>query len=180
MALDNHCQCFGGSPITVLLALDASNESHEAIDCKYMWINFLWLIYHFTNLTTAKLIKTYTEHCSVWSYQFYRYYYRQYYGADENRGWKPWMKILDEDFGWRFLRLSDDRCYKKSHRIAKCGSIWKRKTDLEYGMVKDYGYVIIFYRMVYSFFTITSLKSSLKLWNKKNHVIAICWVHSCV
>jgi nucleotide-binding universal stress UspA family protein len=32
MALDNHCQCFGGSPITVLLALDASNESHEAID----------------------------------------------------------------------------------------------------------------------------------------------------
>ena len=42
------------------------------------------------------------------------------------------------------LKRSEDRCYKKSHRIAKCGSIWKRKTDLEYGMVKDYGYVIIF------------------------------------
>ena len=27
----------------------------------------------------------YTEHCSVWSYQTYRYYYRQYYyGADED------------------------------------------------------------------------------------------------
>ena len=32
---------------------------------------------------------------------------------------------------------------KYSHRIAKCRSIWKRKTDLEYGMVKDYGYLII-------------------------------------
>ena len=50
------------------------------------------------------------------------------------------MKIsTDED-----LKQSEDRCYKKSHRIAKCGSIWKRKTDLEYGMVKDYEYVIIF------------------------------------
>ena len=36
----------------------------------------------------------YTEHCSVWSYQFYWYYY--YYGTDE---------YLDEDSGWRFLNL---------------------------------------------------------------------------
>ena len=29
----------------------------------------------------------YTEHCSVWSYQFYRYYRQNYYyGADENFG----------------------------------------------------------------------------------------------
>ena len=42
------------------------------------------------------------------------------------------------------LKRSEDRWYKKSHRIAKCGSIWKRKTDLECGRIKDYGYVIIF------------------------------------
>ena len=41
-------------------------------------------------------------------------------------------------------RSEDSRCYEKSHRIAKCGSICKRKTELKYGMVKDYGYVIVF------------------------------------
>ena len=34
------------------------------------------------------------NNCSVWSYQTYRDYYRQYYGADENFG----LKISDEDF----------------------------------------------------------------------------------
>ena len=41
------------------------------------------------------------------------------------------MKISAEDFygqpdGESALKQSEDRCYKKSHRIAKCGSIWKR------------------------------------------------------
>ena len=33
-----------------------------------------------------KLVDCYTEHCSVWSYQFYWYHYRQYcqYGEDED------------------------------------------------------------------------------------------------
>ena len=83
----------------------------------------------------------YTEHCSVGPTKLI-----------ETTTRTTRMKISDEDFEWRFLRWpdgesalkqSEDRCYKKSHRIAKCGSIWKRKTDLEYGMVKDYGYVII-------------------------------------
>ena len=42
---------------------------------------------------TVQIDNNYTEHCSVWSYQFYRYddYYRQY--------------GTDEDSGWRFLNL---------------------------------------------------------------------------
>ena len=28
---------------------------------------------------------TYTEHCSVWSYQTYRYYYRHYYADEKGR-----------------------------------------------------------------------------------------------
>ena len=51
----------------------------------------------------------YTEHCSVWSYQTYRDYYRQYYGADENFGWRFRMKIsrrfLEDS---RFLEFSRD------------------------------------------------------------------------
>ena len=34
----------------------------------------------------------YTEHCSVWSYQFYRYY-RQYYGYADEKG-----RFLNLDF----------------------------------------------------------------------------------
>ena len=58
-------------------------------------------------LRPRKYVETlyYTEHCSVWSYQFY-WYYRQYYGADEDFGWRFRMKISDEDFGWRFLKIS--------------------------------------------------------------------------
>ena len=52
-----------------------------------IWSRRIYTVYH-------------TEHCSVWSYQFYRdyyyYYYYYYYGADED---------LDEDSGWRFLNL---------------------------------------------------------------------------
>ena len=38
----------------------------------------------------------YTEHCSVWSYQTYRYYPQ--YDEDEDFGWRFRMKISDEDF----------------------------------------------------------------------------------
>ena len=34
----------------------------------------------------------YTEHCSVWSYQTYRDYYRQYYEDDSLCGWQKRMK----------------------------------------------------------------------------------------
>ena len=39
----------------------------------------------------------YTEHCSVWSYQFYRYYYRQYY-ADEKVSADEKGRFLNLDF----------------------------------------------------------------------------------
>ena len=48
----------------------------------------------------------YTEHCSVWSYQFYWYYYRQYYAdADE--------KVYADEKG-RFLRWPDGAIRKIS------------------------------------------------------------------
>ena len=31
-----------------------------------------------------RCIIIYTEHCSVWSYQFYWYYYYRHYGEDED------------------------------------------------------------------------------------------------
>ena len=40
--------------------------------------------------------KYYTEHCSVWSYQFYWYYYRQY--ADDSFTARMTVYALDEDF----------------------------------------------------------------------------------
>ena len=41
------------------------------------------------------MITLYTEHCSVWSYQFYWYYYRKYYYARMTVYAldKDWMKI---------------------------------------------------------------------------------------
>ena len=77
--------------------------------------------------STCKTDLYYTEHCSVWSYQTYRYYPQ--YDEDEDFGWRFRMKISDEDFyggrtgplekilfiylffvndfGWRFLRWPD-------------------------------------------------------------------------
>ena len=51
----------------------------------------------FICLTAGHTYKDYTEHCSVWSYQFYMYYYRQYYGAAR-------MTVYADEKG-RFLNL---------------------------------------------------------------------------
>ena len=50
----------------------------------------------------------YTEHCSVWSYQFYRdyyYNYRQYDGTDEDFWMKISRRFLEDS---RFLEFSRD------------------------------------------------------------------------
>ena len=55
----------------------------------------------------------YTEHCSVWSYQFYWYYYYYgygycyycYYGTDEDFWMKISRRFLEDS---RFLEFSRD------------------------------------------------------------------------
>ena len=69
------------------------------------YIASLCLVNHLFVHTIDKLkcyvTLTYTEHCSVWSYQFYRYY-RQYDEDDSLCGWKSlWIskfRFLNLDF----------------------------------------------------------------------------------
>ena len=49
--------------------------------------------YKFYEIQQLSFTIYYTEHCSVWSYQFYRYYY---YNCEDDSLFMHWMK--KEDF----------------------------------------------------------------------------------
>ena len=63
------------------------------------------------------IILFYTEHCSVWSYQFYWYYYYGYgycyYGTDEDFWMKISRRFLEDSrlFIYFLLLISDEDFY---------------------------------------------------------------------